>query len=151
MIPQKRPVPTREQSLEALNRLMRTELAAAETYREALSMCEAPTLARDLQTCEVSHDQRATHLAEQITLGGGTPMSGSGTLGAFARLVEERGALPQQKDLLKALEEGEDQALNDYRAAMDNLETGAASMVRRDLLPQQIHTHDIMSALCHRM
>lgn len=149
MQPQNQPQTDRENTVETLNSLMRGELAAAETYRHAIERLGADVPA-DLRTCLQSHDQRATRLAEHIALAGGTPVSGSGLWGAFARLVEGSAALIGPHALYAALEEGEDQGLTDYRAALDRVDAAGLTLIRSDLLPEQIRTHGLMSSLCRR-
>jgi len=146
---QNQPLIDRETSIETLNALMRGELAAVETYRHANSRLgtEAP---EDITTCLQSHDQRATLIAEHIVLAGGTPVSGSGLWGAFARLVEGSAALIGPRALYASLQEGEDQGLTDYRAALDSVDSAGLKLVRGDLLPEQIRTHGLMSSLCRR-
>jgi hypothetical protein len=139
----------RATSLETLNSLMRGELAAVETYRHAITHLggEAPEA---LTVCQQSHDQRATRLAEHIVLAGGTPVSGSGMWGAFARVMEGGAALIGPRVLYAALEEGEDQGLTDYRAAIDRVDQPGLVLLRNDLLPEQIRTHGLMTSLCRR-
>ena len=146
---QNQPLIDRETSIETLNSLMRGELAAVETYRHASTRLgvEAPA---DLAICQQSHDQRATRMAEHIVLAGGTPVSGSGLWGAFARLVEGSAALIGPRTLYAALTEGEDQGLTDYRAALDQLDSAGLTLMRGNLLPEQIRTHGLMSSLCLR-
>lgn len=149
MSPQNQSQVDRTTAVETLNTLMRGELAAVETYRHAITHLggEAPA---DLTTCQQSHDQRATRLAEHIVLAGGTPVSGSGLWGAFARVVEGGAALIGPRSLYVALEEGEDQGLTDYRAALDLVDQPGLSLLRGDLLPEQIRTHGLMTSLCRR-
>jgi Domain of unknown function (DUF2383) len=139
----------RATAIETLNSLMRGELAAVQTYRHAVERLgsEAPM---DLTACMQSHDQRATLLAEHITLAGGTPVSGSGLWGAFARVVEGGAALIGPRTLYAALEEGENQGLTDYRAALDRVDATGLKLLRGDLLPEQIRTHGLMNSLCRR-
>ncbi len=146
---QNQPLIDRETSLETLNSLMRGELAAVETYRHANTRLGAAA-PEDLTTCLQSHDQRATLIAEHIVLAGGTPVSGSGLWGAVARLVEGSAAMIGPRALYAALEEGEDQGLTDYRAALDGIDSAGLTLLRGDLLPEQIRTHGLMSSLCRR-
>ena len=149
MSAQNQPLVERETALETLNSLMRGELAAVDTYRHAIDQLgdAAPD---DLTTALRSHDQRATRLAEHITLVGGTPVSGSGLWGAFARVVEAGASLIGPRATFAALEEGEDRGLTDYRAAIDRVDATGLALIRTYLLPEQIRTHGLMSALCRR-
>jgi hypothetical protein len=139
----------REASNKTLNVLMRGELAAAETYRHAITAL-ASDVSSEIELCLTSHDLRAVQLAEHITLAGGTPVSGSGLWGAFARLVEGGAALLGRSSIIATLMEGEDQGLLDYRAALEQVDTGAVTMVRNDLLPEQVRTHGLMNMLARR-
>ena len=149
MQPQNHSQVEREFAIETLNALMRGELAAVDTYRHAIVRLgnEAP---EDLAICLQSHDHRATRLAEHIVLVGGTPVSGSGFWGAFARVVEGSAALIGPRVLFAALYEGEDQGLTDYRAALGRVDAPALALLRTNLLPEQVRTHGLMSMLCRR-
>lgn len=149
MSAQNQPLVQRETALETLNSLRRGELAAVETYRHAITRMgsDAP---EDLKVCLHSHDQRARHLADHIALMGGTPASGSGLWGAFAGLVEGSAALMGKRAVFSTLEEGEDQGLTDYRAAIDRVDAAGLSLLRTHLLPEQIRTHGLMSLVCRR-
>jgi hypothetical protein len=143
------PAVDRETALETLNSLMRGELAAVETYRHAITRL-GRQVSEDLDICMRSHDQRATKLAEHIALAGGTPVTGSGLWGAFARMVEAGAELIGARAVYAALEEGEDQGLTDYRAALDRVDANGLALLRSYLLPEQIRTHGLMSSLSRR-
>jgi Domain of unknown function (DUF2383) len=139
----------REAANKTLNSLMRGELAAAETYRHAITAL-ASDVPLEINLCLTSHDLRAVQLAEHITLAGGTPVSGSGLWGAFARLVESGAALLGRSRIIAALVEGENQGLLDYRTALEHLDAGAVTLIRSDLLPEQVRTHGLMNMLARR-
>lgn len=146
---QNQPVVEREPALEILNILMRGELAAAETYRDAITRL-AGNAPDDLDTCMRSHDQRATRLATHITLAGGTPVSGSGLWGTVSQVVEAGAALIGPQVLFAALEQGEHQILTDYRTALDRIDAAGVTLIRDFLLPEQIRTHGLMFSLFRR-
>jgi hypothetical protein len=125
---------------------MRGELAAMETYSHAISkfMGYAPI---ELTICLQSHDARSTQFAEYIILAGGTPVSGSGFWGAFARIVEGGASLIGPRAILRILEEGEEQGLADYQAAIGKLDDQGQSLIRNTILPEQIRTYGIISGL----
>ena len=139
----------REASHKILNSLMRGELAAAETYRHAITTL-ASDVPLEMNLCLTSHDLRAVQLAEHITLTGGTPVSGSGLWGAFARLVEGGAALIGRSRIIAALVEGENQGLLDYRTTLEHVDAGAITLVRNELLPEQVRTHGLMIMLARR-
>lgn len=149
MTSQDQPLVDRDTAIETLNSLMRGELAAVETYRHAIERL-GDQASGDLSICLRSHDQRATRLAEHITLVGGTPVSGSGPWGDFAQLVNGSAALIGPRALYATLEEGEDQCLTDYRAAFDRVDSAGLTLLRNDLLPEQIRTNGLISALYRR-
>lgn len=137
-----------ESSNDALNFLMRGELAAAETYRHAISAITGEATAVDLNRCLRSHDLRAVRLAEHITLAGGTPLSGHGQWGAPARGPDEWAG--NRTTRLAALEEDERQGLSDYRAVLDQVDDAGVALMRQDLMPEQVRTLGIASMLCRR-
>ncbi len=149
MSSQQQPLVESATALETFTRLMRGEIAAVTTYRHVIASlnADAPT---DLTTCLRSHEQRAMRLAEHIALAGGVPVSDCGLWDAFARVVESSVALLGARTLYIALEEDEDRTLTEYRAALDKLDASGLTLLRNDLLPEQIRTHGLMEALCRR-
>jgi uncharacterized protein (TIGR02284 family) len=138
---------TREQSVDVLNSFLRGEISAVETYRQALEKVEKPQLASQLQDCMQSHKQRVTLLSDQIRTLGGTPSTGSGVWGAFAKAVEGSATTFGDKLAVAALEEGEDHGRNDYRRDVDKLDAASRQIVQERVLPEQQRTHDTLSAL----
>lgn len=139
----------RESSNSALNSLMRGELAAAETYRHAIkSLASDAPLEFDL--CLTSHDLRAVQLAEYVTLAGGTPVSGSGLWSAFTRLIEDTAGPYGRSNIITTLVDGENIFLLDYRAGLEHVDAGALTLVRNDLLPEQVRTHGLLNMLARR-
>src|SRR5262245_16837462 len=76
-------------TIATLNSLLRGELAAVETYRQALEKVEADDAgkAASLRSLEAEHREAARQLRDQVVRLGGTPEAGSGAWGAFARAV----------------------------------------------------------------
>ena len=67
-----------EQSVDALNELLRGEVSAVETYRQALEKLNGSPNRSQLEECRRSHEQRVAKLKEQVTRSGGQPAQGSG-------------------------------------------------------------------------
>lgn len=95
-----------------VNRLLRNELSAVETYRQALdrfrqdfgrvaAFQEPDTLYRD-------HEDAVRILETQVEQLGGAPVSDSGVWGSWAKLVVGSAGLLGEKAALKALREGEE-------------------------------------------
>lgn len=137
----------REQSVDVLNSFLRGEISAVETYRQAIEKLEQPQLASQLQDCMQSHKQRVTFLTDQIRMLGGTPSTGSGVWGAFAKAVEGGAKVFGEKAAVAALEEGEDHGRNDYRRDIDKLDAATRKVVQDRIMPEQQRTHDALSAL----
>ena len=134
-------------TVQALNRLLRGEYSAAETFEQAIDKfgSDAPP---ELTTCLTLHRQRAKRLVQQVLDLGGEPSEGSGAWGTFAKLVEGGAALFGRSAALTALEEGEDHGLAQYREVIADLDADSRCLVEIDLLPGQQRTHDLVSALC---
>jgi uncharacterized protein (TIGR02284 family) len=132
----------------SLNSLLRGEISACETYRQAIAKVgDEPNLRTALQECLSSHESRVQLLREHIIQLGGKPAEGSGVWGAFAKLVEGGAKAFGDKAAIAALEEGEDKGLRDYREELDKLDGTARSFVETQLLPAQERSHRVLSSL----
>jgi hypothetical protein len=136
-----------------LNKFLRGELSAVETYRQALERLDTSTCATDLAENKRSHEQRVEMLRNQVVRLGGNPSEGSGPWGSFAKLVEGGAKLFGEKAAISALEEGEDHGLKLYRdrSDLEKLDLATRDFVERSLLPEQERTHRTASALKHTM
>jgi Domain of unknown function (DUF2383) len=138
-----------DKTVESLNGFLRGEISAVETYRQAIEkLGNSPTLAQ-LEDCQRSHEQRVMKLRDEVARRGGEPAKGSGTWGAFARLVEGGAKTFGERAAVAALEEGEDHGLKLYRDDLDKLDVTGRGLVEMDLLPAQEKTHRSMSELKH--
>ncbi len=143
-------VHTNEVTLKGLNDLLKDELAAVETYSQALGKLSQDLTARvDLEQCRASHSERARRLEELIRTMGGNPTKRVGLWGTLGKLIQGGAQILGTKAALSALEEGEDHWLRDYQDSLDKLEPATARTVRDELLPAQLRTHDTMAALKH--
>ena len=138
-------------SIEQLNSFLRGEISAVETYQMALDKVDDISTARDELLVNLkSHQDRVMMLQEAIIAAGGTPATGSGPWGVFAKVVEGGAKALGKKAAIAALEEGEDHGLRDYKAD-DELEPQTRMLLETQLRPAQQLTHDRLSALKHRM
>lgn len=141
-----------ETDVTQLNSFLRGELSAVETYAQAIAkLDDEPALRASLEDCRMSHQRRAALLREEIARRGGEPAEGSGLWGAFAQLVEGGAKVFGKKAAIAALEEGEDHGRDDYRAELANLDPDLRRLVETQLLPEQLRTHDTLSALKHKL
>jgi demethoxyubiquinone hydroxylase (CLK1/Coq7/Cat5 family) len=136
------------ETVSALNELLRGELAAVETYNQALSVVQNDRDARrDLEECQASHQDRVLRLRAEILDRGGEPARASGAWGVFASLVERGASVVGARLAVGALEAGEDHGLKEYKDLLPRLDIPARSIVSADLYPQQVRTHSIISTL----
>ena len=77
-----------DKTVEALNSLLRGEISAVETYRQALEKLHHATSRTTIEDCLHSHESRVNLLTQQVAQFGGQPSQGSGAWGSFAKLVE---------------------------------------------------------------
>lgn len=136
-----------EQVVDSLNKLLRGELSAVETYSQALERLEGSATVTDLAEAMRSHQERAETLRQHVVRLGGKPSDGSGPWGAFAKLVEGGAKLFGEKAAIAALEEGEDHGLRLYRDEIQKMDAGMRAMVEQQLLPEQERTHRTVSTL----
>jgi bacterioferritin (cytochrome b1) len=106
-----------------LNKCLRGELSAIETYRQALDK-NRQQYANDAKFQQLTqmlrdHQQAAEQLRDYITRMGGTPSTDSGAWGAWSQTVMGTAKLFGDKAALKALKEGEESGLKDYRDLLD--------------------------------
>jgi hypothetical protein len=134
-------------SIATLNRLLRGELAALETYEKAVAYFDARP-PHPLCTCLESHRHRAQVVRDRLDALGGIVATGSGAWGVFARSAEAVAAVLGHATILRALHEGEELGLADYRKALDALDEDSRALVERSLLPEQEETVARMRALC---
>jgi uncharacterized protein (TIGR02284 family) len=129
-----------------LNTMLKGELSALETYRQALEKVQETNVRSTLKECHMCHSGRVDTLVQKIVELGGKPAENSGAWGALAKMLEGGAAAFGDKSAVSMLEEGEDKGLDDYKKLMsdDNFEV---KNVAAALLPKQEGTHAKMSAL----
>jgi len=124
----------------ALNSLLRGEMSAIETYRQAvegLRDSNEPGV-EQLRAIQRDHRDAADLLWHHIEQHGGSPSQGSGAWGAFAKAVEGTAKLFGNTAALKALKEGEEHGLKDYQDALEDKSLpGDCQALLRTLLPKQ--------------
>ena len=138
---------TRKQTVDQLNSFLRGELSAAETYRQAISKLPTSSHRPVLEQVARSHEDRANIIVREVRRLGGAPAESSGAWGTFARLVESSAQLFGEKAAISALEEGEDHGKNDYQRDLQDLDPSARGLIEAQILPEQLRTHSVMSAL----
>ena len=137
--------------VETLNELLRGEISAVETYRQALEKLSGSPNRAELEECRRSHEMRVQKLREQVVRMGGNPDETSGAWGTFAKLFEGGAKAFGEKAAIAALEEGEDHGLRLYKGDIDKLDPASRALVEQDMLPAQERTHRSLSTLKHTM
>lgn len=133
-----------------LNSLLRGEISAVETYRQAVEKVDIPEIRTVLEENQGMHGERAQRLRQRIQQLGGDPAESSGAWGAIAKTAEGFATIGGDKKAIDMLEEGEDRGLDDYRKALDDVDSVTADMIQAELLPGQERTHAVMRNLKHR-
>jgi len=128
-----------EQSVEQLNRLLRGELSAIETYEQALQKVKDVSATDTLRRIAEDHRSAADILRQHVSLFGGTPDQDSGAWGVWARTVEGTAALLGDTVALKALKEGEEHGLKEYQdvASDESIAFQCRNLINSDLLTRQ--------------
>jgi rubrerythrin len=138
---------TQTDSVSALNDILRGEISAVETYRQALEKIVDPTAREQLEDVERKHEKHVALLRARISALGGKPAESSGAWGAFARLLEGGAKVFGVKPAIAVLEEGEDQGLRTYRKHLGEVDPESRRLIEQELLPEQEQTHAVLSSL----
>lgn len=129
---------TTSQAVDRLNALLRGELAATETYQQAMAKITSEPAASDLRCIRDEHRDAANQLRQYVHHFGGQPDQDSGLWGAFAKLVEGSAKLFGETAALKALKEGEEHGVHSYEDALSDVGLPAECkwLISSQLLPQ---------------
>jgi uncharacterized protein (TIGR02284 family) len=121
-----------------INDMLQGELAATETYQQALAQVGTEPGAEDLRRVHQEHREAANRLRQYVRDFGGEPSQGSQTWGAFANAVEGVAKLFGNSSALKALKAGEERGAGTYQEALTNehLPPEFIGFLRDTLLPQ---------------
>lgn len=128
--------------LTALNSLLRGEMSAIETYRQAIEkLGGSGSGVEELRGLQRDHRDAADALWHHIEQHGGKPAEGSGPWGTFAKAVEGTAKLLGNTAALKALKEGEEHGLKDYQDALEdkNLPADCQALLRGLMEKQREH------------
>ena len=135
-----------KEGISVLNSLLRGELAATETYQQALEKLNGDASAEVLKHMDVQHREADNELRVHIRQCGGEPDTSSGAWGTWAKLVEGTAKLLGNTAALKALKEGEEHGVKEYEEALSGstVPTECKTLIQARLLPQ---TRNHISAL----
>lgn len=137
-----------------LRALLRGELAAVETYGQAIERVkDDPALRTTLQQCQVSHQKRCTRLERELQAIGLEPDQNSGVWGSFAKFIEGSASWIGPTAALAALEEGELHGLRSYQDTIEGRDASARvrNLVACELLEEQRGTQERIRSLCAQL
>ena len=122
---------------QALNTLLRGEMAAVETYTQALGTSDDQEMIADLQKIRDEHSRSVRVLRDQVVRFAGTPSESPGPWGAFASAVTGVAKVIGACSALAALRQGEEHGISEYEAAMENedINPECHHLIRTDLMP----------------
>jgi len=123
------------------------ELAAAETYKRALTLTPMRRHADVLSRCYASHQQRASELRQRIADLGGNPPNAPGAWGSLVPTLTSAAAAVSESLAVSMLEESEDRGVRRYREHTGELDPVNRDFVNERVMPAQAVTHAAMSEL----
>ncbi len=128
---------TTNTATDKLHALHRGEIAATETYNQALEKLADDPCASELRSIRDEHRTFANELRQHVRDLGDKPDQGSGTWGAWAKLVEGTAKVFGKNAALKALKEGEEHGLKDYESALEEaIPEECKTAIRGTLIPR---------------
>lgn len=135
-----------------IEKLLRDELSAIETYEQALEKVREYTMPEEEKQiaaiCE-EHRDAAGRLRESISQHGGKAPSGSGLWGSWSRLVMGGATMMGEEATIRALREGEESGASDYEEVLEkgDVPDDLRSLIQSTLLPRQRQHIQILDRL----
>jgi uncharacterized protein (TIGR02284 family) len=135
--------------IDALNALLRGELAATETYQQAMEKMTASPVNEQLRRIRDEHRTAANEFRKHIHDHGGQPDQGSGVWGTWSKFVEGAAKIFGERAALEALRSGEEQGAGAYMDVLESndLPEDCKAIIR----PIQMQTNEHVSTLNHLM
>jgi len=129
-------------NIETLNKLLKNELSATETYQQAVDKLKEDVSlgeSEHLQPIYEAHKEAVSSLQALIQRLEGVPCEDSGAWGAWAKIVLEGANLLGKKAALRVLHEGEKNGAEDYEKALQETELSSdvRALIETKLLPAQ--------------
>jgi hypothetical protein len=135
--------------INTLNKLLRGELSATETYRQGLDKIRNE-YGRDAQFQQLAqiqrdHEQAAADLRSMVQMKGGTAEDGSGAWGTWANTVMGAARILGDRSALSALLSGEKSGLDDYQDALkdESLTDDIRHSLRMRIAKNQEHVEQL--------
>lgn len=140
-------------AVEQLNSLLRGEISAVQTYDQAIQQLadEHRPEAAELRRIAQEHGEHAQELRARVRTLGGDPDDSAGAWGGLVQAVEGASRLFGDASALKALREGEEHGLRDYRDALSELDLESRRLVQDVLLPAQLLHVQALDSMIERL
>jgi uncharacterized protein (TIGR02284 family) len=128
----------KKENADLLNSLLRGELAATETYVQALAKVSDEPGANELRQIRDEHRTAANEIRQHIHELGCQPEQDSGAWGVWAKAVEGTARVFGNTAAMKALKEGEEHGVKNYEQVLANPDVPMVckEAIRTTLLPQ---------------
>ena len=136
--------------IEALSGFCRRELAAVESYRQALSSLPPGPQTNVLATCLRSHEERAEFFKSRIRSLHAEPPTSAGVLGAVVKMLEGAAAAISPRIAIATLQEEEERLLRHYRTHLLDADVESQQLMQERVIPAQFDTHRLLSDLRQR-
>ena len=132
-----------------LNELLKGEISATETYRQALEKVGDVPGAAELRKNYTDHENAVATLRDWVMKHGGEPEKSSGAWGTWAETVVGSAKLLGDKSALKALKEGEEHGTKEYQEALqnNNVPNEIKDKIRSTFVPAQERHIDSINRL----
>src|SRR5262245_47972713 len=124
--------------IDALNALLRGEVAAVETYDQVIAKFDGQPQAVDLQRIRDEHTESASVLRERVRHFGGDPAEGSGVWGKLTAAITGTAKIFGPATALSTLKQGEEYGIGQYEKALGDpeIDTEDKDLIRSRLLPR---------------
>jgi hypothetical protein len=127
-----------QNTVERLSALLHGEIAAVQTYQQAMKKVGGGPDAAELREIAEDHREAVSSLRRRVTTAPDRPDAGSGAWGAFARVLEGAAQHFGNAVALRALREGEERGVGDYENALkdETLDAPSRALIAITLLPR---------------
>lgn len=125
-------------SIKACNSLLRGELSAIETYRQAIEKFDEEQGIIQLRTIEAEHKRSAFELREHILIMGGAPEVDSGAWGTLTHAIQSTANFFGEESAVVSLTPGEEIGKTAYENALqdEGMMQPAREIIQKRLLPR---------------
>jgi uncharacterized protein (TIGR02284 family) len=140
-------------AVEQLNSLLRGEISAVQTYDQAIEKVgdDHGGDAAELRRIAQEHGEHAQRLRARIRALGAEADDSAGAWGGLVQAIEGTSRMLGDAAALKALREGEEHGIRDYRDALSELDGESQALVQQVLLPSQLAHVQALDAMIERV